>query len=177
MKLVYKPRGLGVDVHFLGLVEWFNGRGSHPPLRVARAIDRGSYGWQEFISAEPCRSEEEVHRFYQRQGAFIALLYVMQATDFHSENLIAAGENPVLVDLESLLTPKPELFPDHGEAIRGIGETFGSSVLRAGLLPHGISFEGDPAGNRFGQAKFGTVVQRRQWRHVIEQGERKHEQA
>ena len=38
-------------------------------------------------------------RFYERQGGYLALLYMLQATDFHHENLIAAGEHPVLLDL------------------------------------------------------------------------------
>ena len=40
-------------------------------------------------------------RFYRRQGALLALLYALEATDFHAENLIASGEFPVLIDLET----------------------------------------------------------------------------
>ena len=40
-----------------------------------------------------------------KAGPDLAMLNVMEATDFHYENLIAAGEHPVLIDLESALSP------------------------------------------------------------------------
>ena len=46
-----------------------------------------------------------MRRFYHRQGALLALLYVLDGTDMHYENLIAVGEQPVLVDVETLFHP------------------------------------------------------------------------
>jgi type 2 lantibiotic biosynthesis protein LanM len=156
LKLVYKPRSLAVDTHFQQFVEWFNERGRHPSLRLLRLLDRGEYGWSEFVSAAPCHSQDEVHRFYQRQGAFIALLYVLQATDFHSENVIAAGEHPMLIDLESLFTPQQNPFEKVPRADQRIGEAFASSVLKSGLLPHGIWPYGE--GEGIDISGLGTVV-------------------
>ncbi len=68
--------------------------------------DRGAYGWTEFVEAQACDTPEQVQRFYERQGGYLALLYFLEATDFHLENLIAAGEHPVLVDLEALFHPR-----------------------------------------------------------------------
>ncbi len=35
----------------------------------------------------------------------LALFYALEATDFHHENLIAEGEHPVPIDLETLFQP------------------------------------------------------------------------
>jgi type 2 lantibiotic biosynthesis protein LanM len=131
-RLVYKPKPMAADLHFQELLERLNAWGCEPPLRPLRVLDRGSYGWQEFAPAAECASTAEVERFYTRTGALLALLYVLEATDVHLDNLIAAGEHPVLVDLESLFHSRAEgLDPSIDPAQRALGH----SVLRTGLLP------------------------------------------
>jgi type 2 lantibiotic biosynthesis protein LanM len=98
----------------------------------------------EFVTAAECESSDQVRRFYQRQGAYLALLYLLQATDLHYENLIAAGEHPVLIDLEALF--RPTLFPraDGGDdpALAKLGD----SVLLSGLLPQRVFGGNDGTG-------------------------------
>ena len=128
--LVYKPKSLAVDVHFEELLAWINERGDHPPFRTMRVLNRGNYGWAEFVAHECCDSLPALRRFYERQGAYLALLYLLCATDFHCDNLIAAGEHPMLVDLEALFHPPLPQGPDDLE----ISE-LADSVLNVGLLP------------------------------------------
>jgi len=138
IKVVYKPRSLALDVHFQELLSWLNERGQDPPLRTIRSLDRGEYGWAEFVEARGCSRPEEVHRFFQRQGAYLALLYTLDATDFHSENLIAHGEHPVLLDLEALFHARLQREAARSAAQRAALEAVEDSVLRAGLLPQRI---------------------------------------
>src|SRR5262249_49832164 len=70
-RAVSKPRSLAVDVHSQELLDWLNERGAHPPFRTLTVLDRGDHGWAEFVSACACPSEEEVRRFYQRQGGYL----------------------------------------------------------------------------------------------------------
>ncbi|HZO72767.1 MAG TPA: type 2 lanthipeptide synthetase LanM family protein [Ktedonobacteraceae bacterium] len=144
LRLVYKPRSLNVDEHFQALLQWLNERGQEPRLPLLRVLNRGSYGWMEWVEARDCTTHEEVERFYLRQGANLALLYALEATDFHYENIIAAGENPVLVDLESLL--HVTLQPGSGRlgpAELLAYENVTSSVLRTLLLPYRAPHEHD----------------------------------
>src|SRR6185369_4077964 len=104
--------------------------------------DRGSYGWIEFVLAQSCTSVAEVRRFYQRQGGYLALLYALEATDLHFENLIAAGEHPILVDLETLFHQRL--------SVAGMDDTdqlanraLYDSVLRVGLLPQRLWSNGE----------------------------------
>ena len=145
LQLVYKPRSLSVDVHFQELLAWLNERGDHPAFRTFKILDRATHGWTEFILQKSCTSEEEVRRFYQRQGAYLALLYAMEATDFHCENLIAAGEHPMLPDLEALFHPRVG-ETDLQKAEQLAGHTMNYSVLRVGLLPQRIWSDGESAG-------------------------------
>jgi type 2 lantibiotic biosynthesis protein LanM len=136
LTLVYKPRPMAMDVHFGELIDWINAAGLSLPLRSVSCLDRGEYGWAEFITAEPCATEAEIRRFYHRQGALLALMGLLRANDIHSENLIAAGEQPVLIDLETLLQPAlPLIDARQTAAERLAGEAAQTSVLQAGLLP------------------------------------------
>ena len=105
-KIIYKPKSLAVDVHFQNLLSWLNDRGVCLQFRVLQMLDRGSYGWVEWVSAQACTSQQAVARFFRRQGGYLALLYLLDATDFHQDNLIAAGEHPILIDLEALFHPR-----------------------------------------------------------------------
>src|SRR5437764_2772760 len=134
-RLVYKPRSLSVDVHFQELLEWLDLRGAHAHFRRLKVVERGTHGWVEFVSARPCQDEDEVRRFYMRQGAYLALLYALEATDFHFENLIAEGEHPVLIDLESLFQPRVMGADIKQPDVRLASQTAIHSVLRVGLLP------------------------------------------
>lgn len=133
-RVVYKPRPLSLDVHFQALLRWLNAHGDHPPFRSLTILDCGAYGWVEYVTAQPCATEEEVRRFYARQGGYLALLYALEAVDFHHENLIAVGEQPLLVDLEALFHPRLG-GGDLTQAEQLATSTLGYSVYGTGLLP------------------------------------------
>jgi type 2 lantibiotic biosynthesis protein LanM len=137
LQLVYKPRSLAVDVHFQELLTWLNERSDHPPFEILKLMDRGDYGWVEFVRSHSCKTPAEIQRFYQRQGGYLALLYALQATDFHSENLIAAGEHPILIDLEALFHPKVGQM-DRSQANIIVSDKMAYSVLGIGLLPQRV---------------------------------------
>lgn len=132
--IVYKPRSVAIEVHFSELLAWANESGQTSPFRTVVALDRGSHGWVEYVSPDVCESPSEARAFFEQQGRYLALLYALNATDFHCENLVAAGEHPVLLDLEGLF--HPDLWPDldrtaEGRATAQIRE----SVVSTGLLP------------------------------------------
>jgi type 2 lantibiotic biosynthesis protein LanM len=130
-RLVYKPKCMAADNHFHELVKWFNHLGLSPALPTLQILDRGTHGWIEFVAAKSCNSEAELSRFYERQGAWLALLYVLAATDLHCENLIAVGENPILVDVEAIFQPDAPKSSGEDETRHLIQAT----VQRVGLLP------------------------------------------
>ncbi|HEU5381016.1 MAG TPA: type 2 lanthipeptide synthetase LanM family protein [Ktedonobacteraceae bacterium] len=134
LQLLYKPRSLAIDVHFQQLLSWLNEQGAQPTFRTIAVIDQGDYGWSEFVSAQSCVSENEVARFYERQGSYLALLYALNAIDIHAENVIAAGEHPMLVDLEALF--HQEIGNVDATQPFQIGQhSINNSVFRIGLLP------------------------------------------
>ena len=134
-RLAYKPRSFAIDIHFQELLRWLNVRSKLPPFRILRLLDKGTYGWSEFIDAHDCTSPEQIERFYIRQGAYLALLHMLSATDVHAENLVAAGEHPVLVDLEALFHPRIRRDDEMEQLGDMTDELLQASVLAVGLLP------------------------------------------
>jgi len=133
-KVVYKPRSLAVEERFQRLLAWLNEAGVTPTFRLLPLLDRGAYGWMAWVAAQPCHAEAELWRFYQRQGAFLALLYALEATDLHLSNVIAHGADPMLIDLEALFHPR-EAEPAWPPLELAVDRVLYHSVLRPGLLP------------------------------------------
>lgn len=129
-RVVYKPKDLAIDEAWGRLVAWFNGQQKDLKLRAPRVLAGAGYGWVEFVEAATCDTESEVVRYYRNAGALVCLLYLLGATDFHYENLIAAGDCPVPVDMETLLTHEFKL-PNGASYTQLANRT----VLRSGILP------------------------------------------
>ncbi|HEX6095085.1 MAG TPA: type 2 lanthipeptide synthetase LanM family protein [Thermoanaerobaculia bacterium] len=138
-QVVYKPKPLGLEVAFQQLLAWLNVRGFEPPFRQAVVIDRGDYGWMEMLYTAACEDDAALRRFLERQGGYLALLYVLDGTDFHHENLLAAGEHPMVVDLETLFQPWLNV-PDLQDVAGARGAPLRATVLRTNLLPERSSW-------------------------------------
>lgn len=166
-RVIYKPRTLAVDVVWARLLDWLAGHGL--TLRAPRVIERSTHGWAEAVDPAPCPDEAAARRYYQRVGRLLSLLHTLRATDCHLENLIACGEDPVLVDLETLFHPQAATDLSDTGAAGAARRTLGESVLRVGLLPDRRS---GPSGSAFdisglcGAGDEDTSALVPQWEHV-----------
>jgi class II lanthipeptide synthase len=137
-RVVYKPKDLRLDVAWHNLIERLNRAHPSVELKTMGAIARDGYGWTEFIDHTECTDQEGCKRFFRRAGAWLALFHCFAATDMHQENIIAAGDHPVPIDLEMLLQATVEEHNAQGaeqEALDAATETLANSVMMVGLLP------------------------------------------
>jgi class II lanthipeptide synthase len=138
LRVVYKPKDLRLDVAWKSLVERLNRAAPPLELKAVQAIARGGYGWTEFIDHTTCADEEGCKRFFRRAGAWLGLFHCFAATDMHRENMIAAGDDPVPIDLEMILQATAEEHKaqdPEGQAFNAAMDTVANSVMRVGLLP------------------------------------------
>ena len=138
LKLVYKPKDLGLELAWNQLLIWCNRNSQLLDIKVIKVFNRDGYGWVEYVEHLPCSEQSAIARFYQRAGMLMCLVYVLRGTDCHYENLIANGEHLVLIDMESLLHHDSKIMEDSPEAEAFETESvqlFWDSVLRTGLLP------------------------------------------
>lgn len=105
--VIYKPRPGDGEWEWNSLLEWMNAHSFRPRLRPGRVLRRKGYCWMEWIEVAPCKNAAAARRFYERLGGMIAAACLLKAVDCHRDNLISAGEDPVLVDAETLWHVSP----------------------------------------------------------------------
>lgn len=101
-RVIYKPRSGRSESSWFSLLAWMNRTGFQPKLRIARLLLRKGYYWMEHVEAGSCQDDAAARRFYKRMGGLMAVAYLLKAVDCHRQNMIAAGEYPVLVDIDAL---------------------------------------------------------------------------
>ena len=141
-RVVYKPRSLAIDNALRSFVaELAEDHGSALSIRVPQVIDCGDYGWAESVTHRFAAGNEELLSFYRGIGHLLALMRLLSGSDLHAENVIAQGGSPVVVDCETLFTPKIPPSPSgYGVASDRAGELIARTVLSIGVLPgRGVS--------------------------------------
>ena len=136
-RVVYKPRSLAIDTALRSFIAGLAGdHGSALNICIPRVMDCGDYGWVEFIAHRFAAGDEELLGFYRGIGHLLAVMRLLGGSDLHAENVIAQGGSPVVVDCETLFTPKiPPSSSGYGGAYDRAGELISRTVLSAGLLP------------------------------------------
>jgi type 2 lantibiotic biosynthesis protein LanM len=141
-RVLYKPREQRAQEHLGALVTWLNQAVPGLALRRLRTVARPGYGWSEYVAQEPLADAAAADAFHRRLGALLALFHAWHTTDLHCENVIASGDQPVVVDVETLLHhPSPAEVRGSGDPA---ADALAGSVHRTTLLPlmavgeHGI---------------------------------------
>ena len=140
-QVVYKPKDMRLDAVYQAVLLDLNQRSDLAPLRMLEIHCGQDYGYMEFVPHQICVNEQELEQFYFNSGRLTAVLHALGCTDCHHENLIACGDQIVLIDTETLFeadvldhvndaSDQPDLI-----APSGLQKRFQRSVLRSGLLP------------------------------------------
>jgi lantibiotic modifying enzyme len=95
--VVYKPRSSETD-EVVRLAAGAAGL----DVRLPRHVSRAHWSWSLFVTPHPCCTRGELADFAHRAGVLLSLAHVLGLRDLHSENLIADGPHPVVVDCEAL---------------------------------------------------------------------------
>ncbi len=130
--LIYKPHSLKKEELYQGLYGSFCKELGMESFKLS-LYDGGSYGWEECLEAAPCEQEEQAGRFYKRIGIHLFLCMLLSGSDMHQENVLAVGEHPVLLDLETFPGYRRKHLVKNAED--RIEEILQGSVLRPGILP------------------------------------------
>jgi len=136
-RVVYKPRSLAIDNALRSFVtKLVDDHGSTVSIRIPKTMDCGDYGWAEFVGHRFAAGNEELLSFYRGIGHLLAFMRLLGGSDLHAENVIAQGGSPVVVDCETLFTPKIPFPPSgYGVAHDRAAELISRTVLGIGLLP------------------------------------------
>lgn len=136
-RIVYKPRCLSPEIAFQNLLNWVNSTDAEFDFKVLKVITKESYGYMEFVEHDTCDNSGDIEVFYFRYGGLIALTHLVRGTDIHFENLIACGDQPVIVDLETIIQPTEFSGNngDHTDHIMGL-KYLNESIYYTALVDH-----------------------------------------
>ena len=110
LRLIYKPREIGLERAFHEFVSWTRSRGLQSAPRALKVVERPGYGWVECVNHEALSDPREVAQYYRRAGSLVCLAFALRGKDLHMENVIATRSGPVIVDAETFF--QPELASD-----------------------------------------------------------------
>lgn len=167
LKLIYKPRDIGIEKAWFSLLTFLNERGGD--FRILKVLNSSGHGWVEAAEHAPCRDAAEAVDFYVRAGMLLCVLYAMGASDCFYENVVAYGAYPVLIDMETLMHHDPLRSVKLAPADETADDIMSGSVSRTGFLPvwetspEGICVDISGLGAKAGRL---TPYQQRRWLHV-----------
>ena len=106
-RAVFKPRDLRLVRRVAELFADLAALGWDEPVPVPPLRCVGDRTWMAFVDAGRVTDGAGARRFYRRLGGHLRLFQALGARDLWLDNLIACGDEPVWVDLETAVHPAP----------------------------------------------------------------------
>jgi len=130
----YKPRSGSHELGWFRLLAWVNAQGFPAPFRIVSVVCGERHCWMDNVRVQGVSSRSAAYGYYFRAGALLYLTHILRAADLHAGNVIASGNQPVIIDCETLLHAQTR--------IPTVGRASARDILRTGMLPLGRG--GDP---------------------------------
>jgi len=131
--LVFKPTNGLITHSYFKFLNWIN-KGLDLGDYQYGIYNKNEYHWQEFIFDKKCNTKKEISLYYKRAGSLLSILYLLNGTDFHAENIIAKGASPVLIDHETVIQPK--LSDKYKKIFKLFNDGKEDTVFNSFLLPN-----------------------------------------
>ncbi|MCU0071975.1 type 2 lanthipeptide synthetase LanM [Pseudomonas koreensis] len=149
--LIYKPRNNREALFYNALLTRLHEASGKDCFSVysPTMVSVDNHCWIEKIQHRACETESDLTLFFQRLGAQVATVHALNGIDFHYENLIACGSNPVMIDLECLFTPAMvdlKVNLSHGCALFKTIRFNSQSVYSSGFVPYSPTSANDYSG-------------------------------
>ncbi|MFI9365852.1 type 2 lanthipeptide synthetase LanM [Kitasatospora sp. NPDC053057] len=133
-RVIYKPHPIEAEIGYNAFVGWINGR-LGTGLRTISAVPTGDGGFVEYVRTEEFTGDAE--EYFAHIGRLTGILHLLRATDIHYENVVTGAAGPVVIDTETLLTPRLNVPAGDGSrsAAHEAATAIRESVAAIGILP------------------------------------------
>ncbi|MFI6576741.1 type 2 lanthipeptide synthetase LanM [Nocardiopsis sp. NPDC050513] len=144
-QVVHKPRPMEAEAGYHAFVSWMNER-LGTGLRTLAVLPCGEEGFVEYVRTGSGNSGTK--EYFSQIGRLTGILYLLRAIDIHYENMVTSDRGPVVVDTETLLTPRMASRPVEGDGSgwRHAVRTLRESVVAIGVLPMVMGSNGSDTG-------------------------------
>lgn len=107
--IYYKPRNLDIQKKFYDFARNVSLNTPLLDLYENNVFYGAGYTFESDVVYEECKSLDEVKNFYKRFGQICAFIYCLKGNDIHFENIVAHGEYPVIIDIETLFQHQADI--------------------------------------------------------------------
>lgn len=104
--VIYKPRPLHGEEMWSAVCRWMNSGLGDRFIEAPQCLSREKYGWMQEVVYREALSGDEVEHYFFSAGCIIALAQILNSSDLHFENIVSCGNNPVVVDSETIWQPQ-----------------------------------------------------------------------
>ncbi|MEY4277664.1 MAG: type 2 lantipeptide synthetase LanM [Pseudomonadota bacterium] len=132
--IVYKPRSVSIESGFQKYLKFINSIVTDLELRTIKVVDKEDYGWVEYVHFAHQTNEKESDQYHYKLGFLTSIIYSINGVDIFHENLISAGQDPVIIDLETMFHTSidSELM---GSPTQSLQSFLHESITGIGILP------------------------------------------
>lgn len=131
-EFIFKFKSLEIGERFNTLLNYIETLQSNASFYKVQRIVYPTFTIEEKVSYQQCKTLDEVAKFYKNYGHLLAIVYWLGSSDLHMENVIAHGEFPVFIDVETLF--KAEMFEPIKKLEKRV-QIEKESILISGLIP------------------------------------------
>ncbi len=103
-KYIFKPRDYKTEEAFTHFCSKIAEMGLCAFSRPAAVIEILENGHTQAVEENIITDDKGVSLYYKRAGMLLFFCYLFSSSDMHCENIIASGDMPVVIDLETLLS-------------------------------------------------------------------------
>ncbi|MCR5356366.1 MAG: DUF4135 domain-containing protein [Lachnospiraceae bacterium] len=103
--LIYKPHHTAIDNAFYAWISWLAGEAGEHPFVTPVTVETKSGAFCEFVESYPLAERKEAADYFRRAGFLMGAIYLLKGNDLHCENIISRGSEPVIVDMETVISP------------------------------------------------------------------------
>lgn len=132
MEILCKPRSMETEKKYSEMLQWLSKETQIDQYEYA-ILSYSDHSWCAIVEYASCDSKEELECYYERLGVQLFLTYLLGTKDMHCENIVASGEYPVLIDLETLTNIRYN--QNRTTADEEICYQLSQSVMYTGMLP------------------------------------------
>ena len=124
-RLIFKPVSIEVMSSFNRILDFF---------KIVKSLSRNNYGWVEYLNIQQKTDSRFINDYSTQYGQYVGLMYILNGTDIHDDNLVLSDNKLVLIDCETLFTPNIS-DAQNDEFLKNL------NVLQLGILPKEFKFE------------------------------------
>lgn len=140
IQLFYKPHSLDGDVFFYDFVKEFSNNKNFSE-KLAEFLSYSDHGWQKCAEYLEAETKEQITEYYKNIGRYVALFYVLGTEDMHNDNIIASGNTPKFIDLETVLSNhNTEWYPSDINLLSTVLNEIKTSTFTSMILPQNHEF-------------------------------------